>query len=53
MVVSFEFAIMFKIRKVEDLRESDGEIWKALMQALKEEFFMEDLERITKRIFLE
>ena len=54
MIASFELAVVPEIRgRVRELRESDGESWKAFMQALKEEFFMEDSERVTKRTFLE
>jgi len=38
---------------VRELRGSDGGILWAFVQALKEEFFMEDLERTTKRTFLD
>jgi hypothetical protein len=54
MVASFELTVVPEIRgRVRELRESDGGTWKAFMQALKEEFFMEDSERVTKRTFLE
>jgi hypothetical protein len=35
------------------LQASDGDSWQAFVQALKEEYFMEDLERVTKKTFLE
>ena len=54
MVASFELASVPEVRgRIRELRESDGGSWKAFMQALKEEFFMEDSERVTKRTFLE
>lgn len=54
MVESFELTVIPEIRgRVKDLKESDGGSWEAFMQALKEEFFMEDSERVTKRTFLE
>lgn len=54
MIESFELAVVPEIRgRVRELKESDGESWEAFVQALKEEFFMEDSERVTKRTFLE
>jgi len=54
MVASFELAVVPEIRgRVRELRERDGRSWNAFIQALKEEFFMEDSERVTKRTFLE
>lgn len=54
MVASFELAVVPEIRgRVRELKENNGESWEAFVQALKDEFFMEDLERVTKRTFLE
>lgn len=54
MVESFELSVVPEIRgRVRELRENDGGTWGAFVQALKEEFFMEDSERVTKRTFLE
>jgi hypothetical protein len=54
MVASFELTVIPKIREwVRELQESDGDSWQAFVQALKEEYFMKDLERVTKRTFLE
>lgn len=51
---SFEFVVMSEIcEKVKELKESDGETYKAFMLALKEEFFIVDFEWVTKRTFLE
>jgi hypothetical protein len=35
------------------MQASDGDSWQSFVQALKEEYFMDDLERVTKRTFLE
>ena len=54
MIESFELAVVPEIRgRVRELKESDGENWVGFIHALKEEFFMEDSERVTKRTFLE
>jgi hypothetical protein len=39
--------------QVHELQASDGDSWQAFVQALKEEYFMDDLERVTKITFLE
>ncbi len=36
-----------------ELQGSDGGSWQAFAQELKEEYFMEDLEKVTKRMFWE
>lgn len=38
---------------MKELKDSNGGTWKDFVQALKEEYFMEDFERVTKRSFLE
>jgi len=54
MVENFEFSMVPEIRKrVRELQGSDGRTWGAFVQALKEQFFMEDSERVTKKTFLE
>lgn len=54
MVENFELSVVPEIReRVRELRESDGGSWLAFVQVLKEEFFMDDSERVTKRSFLE
>lgn len=54
MIASFDLAVVPEIRgRVKELKESDGEKWETFVQALKEEYFMEDSERVTKRTFLE
>ena len=54
MIGSFDLAVVPEIRgRVRELKVSDGENWETFIQALKEEFFMEDSERVTKRTFLE
>ena len=54
MIASFDLAVVPEIRgRVKELKESDGEKWETFIQALKEEYFMEDSERVTKRTFLE
>ena len=54
MIGNFDLAVVPEIReRVRELKESDGENWETFMQALKEEYFMEDSERVTKRSFLE
>jgi hypothetical protein len=45
----FELIVVLEIRKrVQELQVSNGDSWKAFVQALKEEYFIEDLERVTK-----
>ena len=54
MIGSFDLAVVPEIRgRVRELKVSDGENWETFIQALKEEFFIEDSERVTKRTFLE
>ena len=54
MVASFELASIPEIReRIRELKENYGESWESFSQALKEEFFIEYLERVTKRSFLE
>lgn len=54
MVESFELASIPEIReKIKGLKETHQDSWETFSQALKEEFFMEDSERVTKRSFLE
>jgi len=54
MVASFELASIPEIReRIGELKENHGESWESFSQVLKEEFFMEDSERVTKRSFLE
>ncbi|MCO5603230.1 hypothetical protein L7F22_057377 [Adiantum nelumboides] len=54
MIQSFELVVVPKIREhvraIKDLHERN---WKYLKLALKEKYFMEDSERVTKRTFLE
>ena len=54
MVESFELSVVPEIcGRVRELKESDGGSWMAFVHALKEEFFIKDLVRVTKRTFLE
>ncbi|MCO5562042.1 hypothetical protein L7F22_015668 [Adiantum nelumboides] len=54
MIQSFELVVVSKIRKhVRAIRDPHGRNWEELKLALKEEYFMEDSERVTKRTFLE
>lgn len=54
MVNNFELAVVPEIHeRVKELKESNGETWKAFVLALKEELFMENSKRVTKRTFLE
>ena len=54
MVASFQLASIPEIReRIRELKENHGESWETFSQAMKEEFFMEDSERVTKRSFLE
>ena len=52
MIRSFDLAVVPEIRgRVRELKVSDGENWETFIQALKEEFFMKDSERVTKKTF--
>jgi hypothetical protein len=54
MVASFELTVILEIcERAQELQASDGNSWQAFAQALKEEYFTEDLERVIKRTFLE
>ncbi|KAL2607828.1 hypothetical protein R1flu_026401 [Riccia fluitans] len=54
MIESFELAVVPELRsQVERIREAYGTIWEAYETALKEEFFDDDADRVTKRSFLE
>lgn len=54
MIKSFELAVFSKIcGQVRKLKERYGENWEVFVQALKIEFFMKDLKKVTKRTFLE
>ncbi|MCO5552022.1 hypothetical protein L7F22_005530 [Adiantum nelumboides] len=53
MIQSFELVDVPKIRDhVRAIRDLHGRNWEELKLALKEEYFMEDSERVTKRTFL-
>lgn len=48
MIGRFELVVVPEIRvHVREIREHHGENWKAFKVALKEEYFMEDAERVT------
>ncbi|MCO5559840.1 hypothetical protein L7F22_013444 [Adiantum nelumboides] len=51
MLASFELVVVPEIRA--EIREDHGDDWGAFSKALKQEYFMEDSERVTKRTFLE
>ncbi|MCO5555956.1 hypothetical protein L7F22_009500 [Adiantum nelumboides] len=54
MIQSFELVVVSEIREhVRAIRDLHGRNWEELKLALKEEYFMEDFERVTKRTFLE
>ncbi|KAL3679949.1 hypothetical protein R1sor_022905 [Riccia sorocarpa] len=54
MVESFELAVVPELRsQVERIREAHGATWEEYEIALKEEFFDDDEDRVTKRSFLE
>ncbi|KAL2624339.1 hypothetical protein R1flu_008584 [Riccia fluitans] len=54
MIESFELAMVLELRsQVERIRETYGTTWEAYEIALKEEFFDNDADRVTKRSFLE
>lgn len=54
MIQNFELVVVPEIREhVRAIREGHGRNWEELKLALKEEYFMEDSERVTKRTFLE
>ncbi|KAL2654255.1 hypothetical protein R1flu_022383 [Riccia fluitans] len=54
MIESFELAVVPELRsQVERIREAYGTTWEAYETALKEEFFDDDADRVTKRSFLE
>lgn len=54
MIASFELAAMPELREqIKKLMERHGDTWEAFGRALKDEYFMEDTERVTKRSFLE
>ena len=54
MIGNFDLVVVTEIRgRVRELKMSNGENWKTFVQAMKEEIFMEDSERVTKRTFLE
>ena len=54
MIQSFELVVVPEIREhVRAIKDGHGRNWEELKLALKEEYFMEDSERVTKRTFLE
>ena len=54
MIDSFELASIPEIReRIGELKENHLDSWEIFSQVLKEEFVMEDSERVTKRSFLE
>ncbi|MCO5602104.1 hypothetical protein L7F22_056232 [Adiantum nelumboides] len=54
MIQSFELVVVLEIKEhVRAIRDLHGRNWKELKLALKEEYFMEDFERVTKTTFLE
>ena len=53
MIQSFELVVAPEIREhVRAIKDGHGTNWEELKLALKEEYFMEDSERVTKRTFL-
>ncbi|MCO5585836.1 hypothetical protein L7F22_039769 [Adiantum nelumboides] len=54
MSQSFELVVVPRLRKhVRAIKILHGRNWEDLKLSLKEEYFMEDFEKITKRTFLE
>ncbi|MCO5579324.1 hypothetical protein L7F22_033179 [Adiantum nelumboides] len=53
MIRSFEVVVSKNREHVSAIRDLHGRNWQELKLALKEEYFMEDFERVTKRTFLE
>ena len=54
MLANFELVVVPEIRAhIRDIRRDHGDDWGAFSKALKQEYFMEDSERVTKRTFLE
>ncbi|MCO5551868.1 hypothetical protein L7F22_005374 [Adiantum nelumboides] len=54
MIQSFELVVVLEIKEhVRAVRDLHGRNWEELKLALKEKYFMEDSERVTKRTFLE
>ena len=54
MVENFERVVVAEIKaRVQKIEEAHTGNWEEFKKALKEEYFMEDLERVTKRSFLE
>ena len=54
MIETFEQVIVSKIKtRIRDIHEEHSNKWEDFKKSLKEEYFMEDLERVTKRTFLE
>ncbi|CAM6126536.1 unnamed protein product [Calypogeia fissa] len=54
MIVGFELAVLPEIRgQIKKIKETCGGSWELFARVLKEEYFIEDSERVTKRSFLE
>ncbi|MCO5580234.1 hypothetical protein L7F22_034100 [Adiantum nelumboides] len=54
MLASFELVVESEIRAhIREIRGDHGDDWEAFSKALKQEYFMEDSKRVTKRTFLE
>ncbi|MCO5612321.1 hypothetical protein L7F22_066586 [Adiantum nelumboides] len=54
MLASFELVVVPEIRAhIREIRGDHGDDWGAFSIALKQEYFMKDSERVTKRTFLE
>ncbi|MCO5563717.1 hypothetical protein L7F22_017364 [Adiantum nelumboides] len=54
MLASFELIVVLEIRAhIRETRGYHGDDWGAFSKALKQEYFMEDSKRVTKRTFLE
>ena len=52
MVENFERVVVPEIKaRVQEIQEAHTGNWEEFKKALKEEYFMEDLERVTKSIF--
>ena len=54
MVENFDRGVVPEIKaRVQEIQETHTGNWEEFKKSLKEEYFMEDLERVTKRNFLE
>jgi hypothetical protein len=54
MIESFTLAIVPESQdRFKEIIVNDGENWMSFIQSLGKEYFMEDIERVTKRSFLE